>query len=361
MAPQTAHSGNSRFVISVDAMGGDKGPATVVAGLVISAADHPDADFILHGDRAILAPLLAKNPSLKTRVTLRHADRAVAMTDKPSAVMRTGSDTSMWGAVTSVREGEAAAVVSCGNTGALMAISMLRLRKMANVNRPAIACLWPSRNAAGFNIMLDVGADIRADSADLLQFATMGAAYARVELKLPLPRVGLLNVGTEEHKGRAELHEAHEKIAQNAAGNFEYIGFVEGGDIPSNRVDVIVTDGFTGNIALKTGEGTAKLIGDIMRQSFSATFLSKISALFAMRALGRLQRRIDPRRVNGGVFLGLNGTVVKSHGSSDATGVSAAIGLACQLTREGFLARLAERVASSATGGQDAALGESTQ
>jgi glycerol-3-phosphate acyltransferase PlsX len=360
MALQTAHAiGDSRFVISVDAMGGDKGPAMVVAGLVISAADHPDADFILHGDRAILAPLLAKHPSLSARVTLRHADRAVAMSDKPSVVMRTGSDTSMWGAVTSVRDGEASAVVSCGNTGALMAISMLRLRKMAGVNRPAIACLWPSRNPAGFNIMLDVGADVRADSADLLQFATMGAAYARVELKLPLPRVGLLNVGTEEHKGRAELHEAHEKINQNAAGNFDYIGFVEGGDIPSDRVDVIVTDGFTGNIALKTGEGTAKLIGDIMRQSFSATFLSKISALFAMRALGRLQRRIDPRRVNGGVFLGLNGTVVKSHGSSDATGVSAAIGLACQLTREGFLARLAERVASSATGGHDATVGES--
>lgn len=359
MALQTEHAiGTSRFVISVDAMGGDKGPAIVVAGLVISAADHPDADFILHGDRAVLAPLLAKHINLKSRVTLRHADRAVAMTDKPSAVMRTGSDTSMWGAVTSVREGEAAAVVSCGNTGALMAISMLRLRKMAGVNRPAIACLWPSRNTAGFNIMLDVGADIRADSADLLQFATMGAAYARVELKLPLPRVGLLNVGTEEHKGRAELHEAHEKIHQNAAGNFNYIGFVEGGDIPSDRVDVIVTDGFTGNIALKTGEGTAKLIGDFMRQSFSATFLSKISALFAMRALGRLQRRIDPRRVNGGVFLGLNGTVVKSHGSSDATGVSAAIGLACQLTREGFLQRLAERVASSSTGRQDAAVGE---
>lgn len=361
MAADVSHMlANSRFVVSVDAMGGDKGPATVVAGLVISAARHLDADFIVHGDSAILAPLLAKHSSLTNRVTLRHADRAVQMTDKPSAVMRSGSDTSMWGAVTSVREGNAAAVVSCGNTGALMAISMLRLRKMAGVNRPAIACLWPSRNPAGFNIMLDVGADIRADAADLLQFATMGAAYATVGLNLALPRVGLLNVGTEEHKGRAELHEAHEKIGQNA-GNFDYIGFVEGGDIPSDRVDVIVTDGFTGNIALKTGEGTAKLIGDIMRQSFSATFLSKISALFAMRALGRLQRRIDPRRVNGGVFLGLNGTVVKSHGSSDATGVAAAIGLACQLTREGFLARLAERVASSATGGQDAAVGESSQ
>jgi glycerol-3-phosphate acyltransferase PlsX len=334
-------------------MGGDKGPAMVVAGLVISAAQNLDADFILHGDAAVLTPLLAKHPHLAARVTLVHADRAVTMMDKPSVIMRSGSDTSMWGAVTSVRDGAASAVVSCGNTGALMAISMLRLRKMAGVNRPAIACLWPSRNTAGFNIMLDVGADIRADAADLLQFAAMGAAYARVGLDLALPRVGLLNVGTEEHKGRAELHDAHTAITAAAGHNFEYVGFVEGGDIPSARVDVIVTDGFTGNIALKTGEGTAKLIGDIMKESFSVNILSKISALFAMGALRRLQRRIDPRRANGGVFLGLNGTVVKSHGSSDATGVAAAINLACQLSRAGFLARLAAQVASAGATAQD--------
>lgn len=345
----------ARVVISVDAMGGDKGPAGVVAGLVICARTLPDADFIVHGDQAELAPLLAKSPQLQRRVTLRHAPRTVTMHDKPAAIMRSGTDTSMWGAVTSVRDGEAAVVVSCGNTGALMAISMIRLRKLAGVNRPAIACLWPSRSASGFNIMLDVGADIRADADDLRQYAAMGAAYAAVGLGLAMPRVGLLNVGTEEHKGRPELHEAHEKISASAPGQFDFIGFVEGGDIPSGRVDVIVTDGFTGNVALKTGEGTAKLISEFLRESFGRNLLSKLAALLAMGALRHLQRRIDPRRVNGGVFLGLNGTVVKSHGSSDAVGVASAIALAHRLTREAFLQRLAARVALQGDAGHSAA------
>lgn len=358
MAPQgtTAHdsqAGAPRIVISVDAMGGDNGPAAVVAGLVISARDFPDADFLLHGDEAQLAPLLAKTPQLAARVTLRHAPRAVTMEDKPAAIMRSGSDTSMWGAVTSVREGEAAVAVSCGNTGALMAVSMLRLRKLAGVNRPAIACLWPSRNAGGFNIMLDVGADIKADAQDLRQYAAMGAAYASVALALPLPRVGLLNVGTEEHKGRAELHEAHELLTIDAAGQYDYIGFVEGSDIPSARVDVIVTDGFTGNVALKTAEGTAKLIGGFLRESFTRNIGSKLAALVSRGVLGHLQRRIDPRRANGGVFLGLNGTVVKSHGGSDAVAVAAALALAYRLSQGGFVARLAKRVA----GGQAEASG----
>ncbi len=347
---ETAAQG--RVVISVDAMGGDKGPAAVVAGLVLSARAHPDADFILHGDQAQLLPLLAKIPQLSSRITLCHAPRAVMMHDKPSAIMRSGQDTSMWGAVTSVRDGAAAVAVSCGNTGALMAVSMLRLRKLAGINRPAIACLWPSRAKGGFNIMLDVGADIRADADDLRQYAAMGAAYAAVGLGLKNPRVGLLNVGTEEHKGRPELHGAYEKIAAHAADQFDFIGFVEGGDIPSDRVDVIVTDGFTGNIALKTGEGTAKLISEFMRESFTRTLLSKFAALLSMGALRHLHQRIDPRRVNGGVFLGLNGTVVKSHGGSDAIGVASAISLAYRLTREQFLQRLAMRVAQQDAAGQ---------
>ncbi len=355
MAP-SSHSdsatdaGSARVVISVDAMGGDQGPAAVVAGLVISARALPDADFILHGDQAQLSPLLAKSPELAGRVSLRHAPRAVTMEDKPAAIMRSGSDTSMWGAITSVRDGEAAVAVSCGNTGALMAVSMIRLRKMAGVNRPAIACFWPSRNAAGFNIMLDVGADIKADAQDLRQYAAMGAAYAAVGLGLTLPRVGLLNVGTEDHKGRAELHEAQALLAQDAAGHFDYVGFVEGSDIPSARVDVIVTDGFTGNIALKTGEGTAKLIGDFMRESFTRTLFSKLAAVLSLGVLRHLQRRIDPRRANGGVFLGLNGTVVKSHGGSDAVAFSAAIALAYRLSRGAFLAQLASRVSAGQTG-----------
>ncbi len=255
-APTTGHA--ARIVISVDAMGGDQGPAAVVAGLADSAARLDDADFILHGDEAVLRPLLARMPGLAGRVDLRHAPRTVTMSDKPSQVMRHGAGTSMWGTIDSVKDGEATVAVSCGNTGALMAVSMIRLRKLPGVNRPAIACLWPSRNPGGFNLMLDVGADIKAEAEDLVQYAIMGAAYARNGLNLARPRIGLLNVGTEEHKGRAELKEAHDTMAQAAvSGAFDYVGFVEGGDLPSDRVDVIVTDGFTGNIALKTGEGTA--------------------------------------------------------------------------------------------------------
>jgi glycerol-3-phosphate acyltransferase PlsX len=348
-----------RIVISVDAMGGDRGPAAVVAGLVDSASVNSEIAFILHGDETVLRPLVERRRVLDGRCEIRHAPRVVTMNDKPSQVMRHGEGTSMWSCIDSVKNGEARVAVSCGNTGALMAVSMIRLRKLPGVNRPAIACLWPSRNPGGFNVMLDVGADIKADPDDFLQYATMGASYARNGLALERPRVGLLNVGTEEHKGRAELKIAHDKMAAAAeVGGYDFVGFVEGGDIPGNRVDVIVTDGFTGNIALKTGEGTAKLVGDFLKEAFNATFLSKIAALLAMTSLKRLQKRIDPRRVNGGVFLGLNGTVVKSHGSADATGVSAAIKLAFQLSRSGFNDRLAERVASAGRAGQDAASSE---
>ena len=351
---QIPQEGAPRTVISLDAMGGDQGPAAVVAGLVDSARADSGLDFILHGDEAVLAPLLAAHEGIAPRVTLRHAPRVVTMHDKPSQVMRHGDGTSMWSCIDSVKNGEATVAVSCGNTGALMAVSMIRLRKIAGVNRPAIACLWPSHNPGGFNVMLDVGADIRAEAEDLLQYATMGAAYARNGLNLKRPRVGLLNVGTEEHKGRAELKVAHDRmvLAQEAAG-FEFVGFVEGGDIPSTRVDVIVTDGFTGNIALKTGEGTAKLMADFMKEVFVGSWLSKVAALLLIRSLRGLRKRMDTRRINGGVFLGLNGTVVKSHGSADATGVAAAIRLAAQLARSGFKDRLAARLASAEAAGQD--------
>ena len=351
-----APSSNSKhIVVSVDAMGGDKGPSVVVAGTAMAATEQRDVSFLIHGDQAVLAPLVAKHPQLSGRCTIVHAPRTVTMEDKPSQVMRSGQGTSMWSCIDSVKSGDASVAVSCGNTGALMAVSMIRLRRLPEVNRPAIACYWPSRNPAGFNVMLDVGADIRADAEDLLQYAMMGASYARNGLGLVRPRVGLLNVGTEEHKGRVEMKAAHDLISgASAAGAYDFVGFVEGGDIPSNRVDVIVTDGFTGNIALKTGEGTAKLIGDILKQEFMSSILSKIAALFARGSLKRMQNRIDPRLANGGVFLGLKGTVVKSHGSADATGVSAAIRLACQLARSGFQERLAARVASALAPGHHA-------
>ncbi|EBA16252.1 fatty acid/phospholipid synthesis protein [Roseobacter sp. SK209-2-6] len=345
--PDQSANKSGRIVISVDAMGGDAGPAEVVAGLAMSADKNPNIGFLLHGPEAQLKPLVAKKRILQGRVEIRDAQKVVTMEDKPSQVMRNGKGTSMWSTIEAVKQGEAAGAVSCGNTGALMALSMLRLRKMPGVNRPAIAILWPSRNPQGFNVMLDVGADVRADAQDLLQYALMGTSYLRNSMDIARPRVGLLNVGTEEHKGHAELKEAHALIAENAEkANFDFVGFVEGSDIPGDAVDVIVTDGFTGNVAIKTGEGTASLIRIALREAFEYSFLSKIAALLAMTSLRRLSKRMDPRRVNGGVFLGLNGTVVKSHGGADATGVSAAIKLAFRLAEHGFAEKLAARVAS---------------
>jgi glycerol-3-phosphate acyltransferase PlsX len=335
-------------VLSIDAMGGDRGPSAVVSGLAKSAGKNPALRFILHGDRPALERLVERRRDLADRCEIRHATGVVTMDAKPSHVMRHGKDTSMWSCIEAVRSGEAQAAVSCGNTGALMALSMVRLRKLEGVNRPAIACLWPSRNAQGFNVMLDVGADIRADAEDLLQYALMGASYARNGLDLARPRVGLLNVGTEEHKGRAELRLAGELIERvSHAADFDFVGFVEGGDLPSGDVDVIVTDGFTGNVALKTGEGTALLIRELLGEAFRKTPFSRIAALLAYTSLRRLSKRIDPRRVNGGVFLGLNGTVVKSHGSADATGVSAAVKLAARLAAAGLSTRLAARIADA--------------
>ena len=339
-------------------MGGDQGAVAVIAGMADSAAEDPELSFVVHGPETQLRGLIAKRGELASRVTIRDVTGVVQMSDKPSHVMRHGQDTSMWSTIEAVRDGSAKAAVSCGNTGALMAVSMIRLRKLPGVNRPAIACLWPSRGPQKFNVMLDVGADIRADAPDLLQFAMMGASYARNGLGVQRPKIGLMNVGTEEHKGRAELKLANEMIQQaTEAGAFDYVGFVEGGDLSSAHVNVIVMDGFTGNIALKTGEGTAKLVGDFLREAFNAGWLSKFAAILALGSLRRLRLRIDPRRQNGGVFLGLNGTVVKSHGSADATGVSAAIRLASQLARSNFQDRLAARVASAAGAMQDTATG----
>lgn len=335
-------------------MGGDAGPSVVVAGIAQSARKNPDIAFILHGPEETLRKLVARRRNLAGRVSFRDVADVVTMDDKPSHVMRRGKGTSMWSTLESVRSGEAHGAVSCGNTGALMALAMLCLRKLPGVNRPAIAVLWPSRNPQGFNVMLDVGADVRADAQDLLQYALMGASYARNGMDLQRPRIGLLNVGTEEHKGRPELKEAHGLISRFAdQANFDFVGFVEGRDIPGDVADVIVTDGFTGNVAIKTGEGTASLIGDLLREAFRYSPLSRLASVLAITSLQRLKKRIDPRRVNGGVFLGLNGTVVKSHGGADATGVSAAIKLAFHLAQSGFSEKLAARVATSAGLTQD--------
>lgn len=346
---------SGRIVISVDAMGGDQGPAAIVAGISSSAQINPDIAFILHGPEDELKRLVARKKNLAGRCEIRDARDVVQMTDKPSQIMRQGKNTSMWSAIESVRKGEATVCVSCGNTGALMLMSVVRLRKLPGIYRPAIAVLWPSQNPQNFNIMLDGGADIRADAKDLMQYALMGTSYARNGFGLERPRVGLLNVGTEEHKGRAELKEAYDLIAANARNaDFEFVGFVEGRDLPGTVCDVIVTDGFTGNVALKTGEGTAGLISTLLREAFKYSPLSRLASVLAYTSLQRLKKRIDPRRANGGVFLGLNGTVVKSHGAADATGVSAAVKLAYQLAETGFTEKLAARVASASLLEQDA-------
>ncbi|OCX60961.1 phosphate acyltransferase [Thioclava sp. SK-1] len=343
------------IVISVDAMGGDHGPSVVVDGVALVSKRSPDLRFILNGPETELRALIAAR-GLEDICDIHHAEGVVTMHDKPSQVMRSGKDTSMWSTVETVRNKQAQVAVSCGNTGALMAVSMIRLRKVPGVSRPAIASFWPSRNPSGFNVMLDMGADIKADAPDLLTYALMGSSYSRNALGLKRPRVGLLNVGTEEHKGHAELKAAHELMTNaQQAGEFDFIGFVEGNDLPSDKVDVIVTDGFTGNIALKTGEGTAKFASGLMKEALTSTLLAKLGAALAMGPLKKLSQKIDPRRANGGVFLGLNGTVIKSHGSADATGVAAAIELAARLAQSGFAQRLAARVALVAQSGQDAA------
>ncbi|MFT3689921.1 phosphate acyltransferase PlsX [Paenirhodobacter sp.] len=355
-----APDSSGAVVISVDAMGGDRGPSAVVEGIAKAHRADPELRFVVHGRETEVAPLIARH-GLGNVCTLRHAGGVVTMRDKPSQVMRRGSDTSMWSTIESVRSHEAAVAVSCGNTGALMAVSMLRLRKLPGVDRPAIASFWPSFNPTRWNVMLDMGADVRADARDLLTYGLMGASYARNALGLTRPRVGLLNVGTEEHKGNAELRAAHELLTQGQErGGYEFIGFVEGNDLPSDRVDVIVTDGFTGNVALKTGEGTARMAARLLKEALSSSLMAKLGALLAMKALKALSARMDPRRANGGVFLGLNGTVVKSHGSADATGVAAALNLAARLARSGFAERLAARVASAQPPGQDARSGEAS-
>lgn len=332
-------------IISVDAMGGDRGPSVVVAALDRVRAKSDDIRFILHGPSEVLRPLLARRTALEAQTTVVHADRFVAMHEKPSSALRAARGTSMWSTLQAVAEGRADAAVSCGNTGALMAMAMVALRKADGVTRPAIAVFWPSKSPKGYNIVLDVGADLRAEPDTLAQYAVMGSEYARIGLDIAMPRVGLLNVGAEETKGRPELHVARDEIAEAALrGGYEWVGFVEGGDLSGDRSDVIVTDGFTGNIALKTAEGTASFIGDQLRRAFRHSPMSWLISFLAMGSLARMKRRIDPRQVNGGVFLGLGGTVVKSHGGADATGIAAAVELAARMGRTGFAERVALRV-----------------
>lgn len=327
---------SQRVCISLDAMGGDHGPTTVVPGAAIARERHPEMTFLMFGDEAILAPLVAAEPRLKGAVEIRHTTVAITMDDKPSQAVRSGrGKSSMWRAIQAVKDGEADAAVSAGNTGALMAMSKICLKTLAGIERPAIACLWPT--VRGESVVLDVGATIGTDAEHLVEMAVMGAAMARIVFDLDRPTVGLLNVGTEEMKGNEAVKEAARTLRESDLPNLAYHGFVEGNDLGKGTVDVVVTEGFTGNIALKTAEGTAKQIGSYLRAAMSRTLSAKIGYFFARHAFKALRDKMNPSRANGGVFLGLEGIVIKSHGSEDAHGFAAAVDLAHDMARHDLM------------------------
>ncbi len=325
------------LTVSIDAMGGDAGPGIVVAALLKTTQRHSGVHFLLHGDEAELNPLVARHPRLKDRVSIRHAPGRVSMEDKPSHVLRRGKDTSMWRAIDSVKQGEAQVAVSAGNTGALMAVSMFGLGIIDGISRPAIATIWPTLKAQ--TVVLDCGANVTATDEQLVDFAVMGAAFAQVILGLSTPTVGLLNVGSEEQKGNDAVKGAA-AILRDARLPMAFHGFVEGDDITKGTVDVVVTDGFTGNIALKTAEGTARLVGSYLRMALKRSLLGNIGAVLASGPLNTMRRKLDPRASNGGIFLGLNGVVVKSHGGTDAVGFASAVDMAIDMAKADINSRI---------------------
>jgi glycerol-3-phosphate acyltransferase PlsX len=325
--------------IALDAMGGDHGPAVVVAGADLALQRHPQSEFLFFGDSALISPLVEARSALKSASRVVHTDVAVRMDDKPSQALRYGRwKSSMWLAIDAVKKGDADVVISGGNTGALMAMSKFDLKTLPGIERPAIAALWPTLR--GESIVLDLGASIGADADHLVDLAVMGAATARILFGLDRPTVGLLNIGVEEVKGLEPVREAGRFLREEKLPDLDYRGFVEGDDIGRGKVDVVVTEGFAGNIALKTAEGTARQMAEYLRGAMSRSLGARIGYLFARSAFRELRQRMDPRRSNGGVFLGLNGIVIKSHGGTDAEGYAAAVGLGYGVVRDDLLAKI---------------------
>ncbi|WP_416896733.1 MAG: phosphate acyltransferase PlsX [Minwuia sp.] len=323
-------------VISLDAMGGDHAPRVVVEALRPVRLQYPGIRFILFGDRDRIVRHL--DSEMKDYVEVRHTDEVVASDEKPSQALRRGKNTSMRLAIDAVKAGEAQGVVSGGNTGALMAMSLFSLRPVAGIDRPAIAGFMPTMR--GESVMLDLGANSECDDTNLVQFALMGADFCRAVLGRQTPSVGLLNIGEEDVKGNETVRAAAEKLRSLQGDAFRYHGFVEGNDITRGTVDVIVTDGFSGNVALKSHEGAARMVAYTLRQAMTATWAGKIGAWIARGAFKRLRDRLDPNGYNGGVFLGLNGVVVKSHGSANTTGFASALRLAADMVQDGMIDRI---------------------
>jgi glycerol-3-phosphate acyltransferase PlsX len=330
--------------ISLDAMGGDHGPSVVIPGAAKALERHPDTFFLLFGREPEIRAELAKFPALAARSSIHHSDVAIAMDDKPSQALRQGRyKSSMWQAIDAVKKGEAQVCVSAGNTGALMVMSRFCLKMMPGIDRPAIACMWPT--ARGESIVLDVGASIGAEAENLVDMAIMGSAMARIVFDIDKPTVGLLNVGVEEVKGLEQIKEAGRILREANLPNLDYRGFVEGDDIGKGTTDVVVTEGFAGNIALKAAEGTAKQIAEYLRGAIERSLLAKIGYVFARGAFRALRHKMDPRRVNGGVFLGLDGIVVKSHGGTDALGFASAVDVAYDMVKYALLSKISHALA----------------
>lgn len=326
------------FTLAVDAMGGDRAPEIVVHGIDIAAERHPAARFLLVGDEARLEPLLRRYPRADIACTLRHAPDTIASDLKPTAALRM-RNSSMRVAIDSVASGQAAGVVSAGNTGAMLALSKIIIKTMAGIDRPAMAAIAPS--VRGDVVMLDLGANVVCDARNLVEFAMMGDVFARTVLGLTAPTIGLLNVGSEELKGDDRIRAAADILRDSPLGP-QFQGFVEGHDIAAGTTDIIVTDGFTGNVALKTTEGTAKLMLQLLRQAFTASMTAKLGYLLARSELERLRELVDPRRYNGAVMVGLNGVVVKSHGGTDGPGFAHAVDVAMDMVVHRFNDRIRE-------------------
>jgi glycerol-3-phosphate acyltransferase PlsX len=332
----------ARLTIALDVMGGDRAPGIVIDGANIARERFPNVDFLMVGDEQRIEPLLARLPLLRKVSQVLHTDKAVSSDEKPSTALRNGRGSSMRLALDAVADGRAAAAVSAGNTGALMAMAKLSLRTLPGIDRPAIASIIPSQR--GETVMLDLGANVVCDAQNLLQFAIMGDAFARAVLGLTNPTIGLLNIGAEEMKGREELRQAAILLRESPLAA-QFHGFVEGNNLSTGSVDVVVTDGFTGNVALKTAEGTAQLIVHFLRESFKSSIWARIAYVLMRPALTQFRNRVDPRRYNGAVFVGLNGIAVKSHGGTDGLGFANAIGVAADMAMHGFIDKIRSQVA----------------
>lgn len=322
-----------RVTIALDAMGGDRAPDMVVAGAALARERMPHVHFLMFGDEESLRPLLEKQPALMAATTIRHTKDRISSDDKPSTAIKSGRNSSMRLAIDSVRAGEASCVVSAGNTGALMAIAKFVLKMLPGIDRPAIATFFPTLR--GECCMLDLGANVQCDANNLVQFAVMGEVFARTVLGFEQPTIGLLNIGVEDLKGNEEVREAA-AILRRSDLPIAFKGFVEGDDIGAGTVDVVVTDGFTGNVALKTAEGTINFYSKMLRQAFVSSWLSRLGYLLARGAINSLRSKMDPRKYNGAMLLGLNGIVVKSHGGTDDVGFSNAIAVAADMVANGF-------------------------